>query len=54
MDYTLVYCAIGEGAQFGEDFLKISPNNRMPAIVDQHPKDGGDPLSVFESGACML
>lgn len=54
IDYRVVYCAIGEGAQFGDDFLKISPNNRMPAIVDQHPVDGGDPLSVFESGACML
>jgi GST-like protein len=50
----VVYCEIGRGAQFEEDFLRISPNNRMPAIVDHDPSDGGGPLSVFESGACMM
>ena len=45
---------IGTGAQFNPDFLKISPNNRMPAIVDTTPTDGGAPISVFESGAIML
>lgn len=52
--YNVVYCRIGMGDQFAEDFLAISPNNRMPAIVDRAPVDGGAPLSVFESGACML
>jgi len=54
VDYNVVYCEIGRGAQFEEEFLRISPNNRMPAIVDHRPADGGAPLSVFESGACML
>jgi GST-like protein len=54
VDYNLVLCEIGSGAQFEEEFLRISPNNRMPAIVDHAPADGGEPLSVFESGACMM
>ena len=54
IDYNVVLCEIGRGGQFEEDFLRISPNNRMPAIVDHAPADGGEPLSVFESGACML
>ena len=45
---------IGKGAQFAPDFLKIAPNNRMPAIVDHAPTDGGAPISVFESGAILL
>lgn len=45
---------IGKGAQFAPDFLKIAPNNRMPAIVDHAPADGGAPISVFESGAILL
>lgn len=52
--YTTVYCNIGMGDQFSEGFLKISPNNRMPAIVDRTPTDGGEPLAVFESGSCLL
>ncbi len=52
--YNVVDCEIGRGAQFEEAFLSISPNNRMPAIVDHEPADGEGPLSVFESGACML
>ena len=48
--YRVKYVNIGKGDQFAPDFLKISPNNRMPAIVDpQGP--GGEPISVFESGA---
>ena len=45
---------IGRGEQFEPDFLKIAPNNRMPAIVDHAPGDGGQPVSVFESGAILL
>ncbi len=54
VDYKITYCEIGRGAQFEPGFLKISPNNRMPAIVDHAPADGGEPLAVFESGSCML
>jgi GST-like protein len=54
IDYKVVYCEIGRGGQFEEEFLRISPNNRMPAIVDHDPEDGGEPLSVFESGTCMM
>ena len=52
--YRVVLCNIGLGDQFSKAFLDISPNNRMPAIVDHEPADGGKPLSVFESGACMM
>ena len=54
LDYRIHPVNIREGAQFAPDFLKISPNNRMPAIVDTTPGDGGEPLSVFESGAILL
>ena len=52
--YTVVPVAIGKGDQFTKDFLSISPNNRMPALVDTEPKGGGAPVSVFESGAIMF
>ena len=54
LEYRIVPCAIGQGDQFKDDFLKISPNNRMPAIIDQSPNDGGEPIAIFESGAIML
>ncbi|MFC3078297.1 glutathione S-transferase N-terminal domain-containing protein [Phenylobacterium terrae] len=52
--YRVVPVHIGRGDQFTDEFLKISPNNRMPAIVDHEPPGGGAPISVFESGAIML
>ena len=52
--YRLVPVNIGRGEQFQPGFLAISPNNRMPAIVDHAPADGGAPISVFESGAILL
>jgi GSH-dependent disulfide-bond oxidoreductase len=51
--YNLKYVNIGAGDQFKPDFLKISPNNRMPAIVDDGPMGGGAPISIFESGAIL-
>ncbi len=52
--YTIVPVNIGKGEQFEPGFLKISPNNRIPAIVDHAPASGGTPVSVFESGAILL
>ncbi len=54
LDYQIISVNIGAGDQFKPDFLKISPNNRMPAIVDHAPIDGGEPIAVFESGAILL
>jgi GST-like protein len=54
LPYTIHPVNIGQGEQFKPDFLKIAPNNRMPAIVDHHPVDGGEAISVFESGAILL
>lgn len=53
LDYNVHPVNIGTGQQFEPAFLKISPNNRIPAIVDNNPSDGGEPLSVFESGAIL-
>ncbi|STV56982.1 glutathione S-transferase [Klebsiella pneumoniae] len=52
--YRLIRVDIGKGEQFHPQFLAISPNNKVPAIVDHMPADGGAPLSVFESGAILL
>ncbi|MBD2303078.1 glutathione binding-like protein [Nostoc sp. FACHB-190] len=52
--YKIVPINIGAGDQFQPDFLKISPNNRIPAIIDHEPADGGAPVSIFESGAILL
>ena len=52
--YTIHPVDIGKGEQFRPEFLKIAPNNRMPAIVDHKPTDGGAPVSVFESGAILV
>ncbi len=51
--YNVIPVNIGKGAQFKPDFLKISPNNRMPALVDHEGPDGR-PISVFESGAMLM
>jgi GST-like protein len=53
LPYMIKPINIGKGEQFAPDFLKLSPNNRIPAIVDQAPPDGGAPISVFESGAIL-
>lgn len=53
LDYKIRPIDIGTGAQFDPDFLAIAPNNRIPAIVDHDPADGGAPISVFESGAIL-
>lgn len=52
LDYEIKWVNIFEGDQFKEEFLKISPNNKMPAIVD-HDTQSGEPISVFESGAIL-
>ena len=54
LDYTIHPVDISAGDQFRPDFLAISPNNRMPAIIDTVPSDGGESISVFESGAILL
>ncbi len=54
LPYQLHPVHIGRGEQFKPEFLKIAPNNRIPAIVDQAPADGGAPISLFESGAILL
>jgi GSH-dependent disulfide-bond oxidoreductase len=54
LPYKLIGVNIGDGDQFKPDFLRISPNNRMPALVDHAPAEAGPPVSVFESGAILL
>ncbi|RNF85500.1 glutathione S-transferase N-terminal domain-containing protein [Montanilutibacter psychrotolerans] len=54
LDYRIRPVNIGKGEQFAPEFLAISPNNKIPAIVDHAPADGGAPLAVFESGAILL
>ncbi len=53
LEYEVIPVNISKGEQFNPDFLKIAPNNRIPAIVDHSPVDGGSPISVFESGAIL-
>ena len=53
LEYNIVPVDIGGGDQFTPEFLRISPNNRMPAIVDHEPLGGGEPLAIFESGAIL-
>ena len=54
LEYRIHPINIGKDEQFQPAFLAISPNNRIPAIVDPSPADGGAPVSVFESGAILL
>ncbi len=54
IDYNIVPCDIGRGDQFGDGFLKMNPNHRMPVMVDHAPTGGGAPITVFESGAIMF
>jgi GST-like protein len=51
--YKIIPINISKGEQFGADFLAIAPNNRIPAILDTAPADGGAAISVFESGAIL-
>ena len=53
LEYRTIPVNIGEGDQFSEEFLRISPNNKMPAIVDSDGP-GGTPISIFESGAVLI
>lgn len=52
--YTIIPVNIGKGEQFTPEFLAVSPNNRIPALVDHEPKGGAKPVSIFESGAMLL
>ena len=54
LPYTIAPVKIGAGEQFKPEFLAISPNNRIPAIIDRDPQGGGAPIPVFESGAILL
>jgi GSH-dependent disulfide-bond oxidoreductase len=54
LPYLMHPVDIGKGEQFAPEFLKISPNNRIPAIIDRDPAGGGPALSIFESGAILL
>jgi GST-like protein len=54
LPYRITPINISKGEQFAPDFLKIAPNNRIPAIVDHQPAGGGEPVSIFESGAILL
>ena len=54
LPYEIHPVNIGKGEQFRPAFIAISPNNRMPAIIDRAPADGGGPLPIFESGAILI
>ena len=54
IEYNIKPINISKGEQFAKEFLRIAPNNRIPAIVDQDPEGGGNPIGIFESGAILL
>ena len=54
LPYEVKWINLGRGEQFAPDFLEVSPNNRIPAIIDHAPADGGEPVSVFETGAILV
>lgn len=54
LPYRIVPVSLSKGEQFKPEFLAISPNNKIPAIVDHAPAGGGEPLQLFESGAILL
>ena len=53
LEYKVHPINIGKGEQFDPEFLKIAPNNRIPAIVDHAPIEGSEPIAIFESGAIL-
>ena len=54
LSHRIIPVDLGKGDQFKPEFLAISPNNKIPAMVDHAPVDGGEPLALFESGAMLL
>jgi GST-like protein len=54
LPYRLVPVSLSRGEQFDPAFLRIAPNNKIPALLDHEPADGGAPLPMFESGAMLL
>ncbi len=54
LEHKLMLVDIGKGEQYKPDYLAISPNNKVPALVDHAPSDGGAPISLFESGAILV
>jgi len=54
LPHRVIKVDIGKGEQFRPDFLVISPNGKIPAMIDHAPADGGEPIALFESGAMLL
>jgi GST-like protein len=54
LEYRITQVNLSENKQFAEDFLRISPNSKIPAIIDDAPADGGAPIAIFESGAILI
>ena len=54
LPYEVKWINLGKGEQFAPEFLAVSPNNRIPAIIDHAPEGGGEAVTVFETGAILL
>ncbi len=54
IEYQVKLVSLAKGAQFAPEFLAVSPNNKIPAIIDHRPLDRGQPISIFESGAILI